>query len=1483
MMKKYFWKIAPLFVGGLVSHSNVALADTFPSFNYNYSTGQKTITGSAVDPDYPSTAVRLTFWIGGVGTTVYASGGNFTYTIPSQFYDGNSHAVDIYVMNIKDDGTSPGTADNRTKYSTSIKVTPNRAPVANNDSHSANEDGSRTVNVLGNDSDPDGDSIYVSSVGSPSHGSAVKSGSNVLYTPSSNYCGSDSFSYTISDGKGLTDSATVSMTVTCVNDAPIAKNDSHSVNEDGSRTVNVLGNDSDPDGDSIYVSSVGSPSHGSAVKSGSNVVYTPSSNYCGSDSFSYTISDGKGLTDSATVSMTVTCINDAPVITGQKPLSVNEDSSITLSASNFYISDPDSSSFTLAVHPGSNYSVSGTTVTPSANYSGSLSVPVSISDGQYSDDYTASITVNAMNDKPVGSVDTYDGINKKGKITGWCKDEVVNRVSIWHDANANGSINTADGDTHLGYLYCNQSRSDGYSGYGFEFTIPTSFKGGASETYFITAMDYDLNGSQVPAPGNYTLIGTPTIDYAFESPNISDIVFNPQSPSTITVGNTINVAVSINDPDNQYQNARILVNGSQIATGLSASWSPDVSGAYSITAEITSINGQIADTETRSYTVTVEAPVNNSPTGQVNTYANDGLITGTCSDDAIHKVRIWLDANKDSQINVADGDKSLGDASCDQNNGGYFSFSIPAEYHGSEQNYRVIVLDYDAESNLVAGSYTDLGYHLINVTITNAIPTVDILSPIGTISHLLATPLTLQATSSDTDGSIVKVEFYIDDVKVSIDEDSVDGVYTGQWSTPPLGNHILKAVAYDDDGDFAQDTEAFNISNALPEISIVSGYYPNTNAIVQLNPTDKLVIAASDDGYVNSVNVTNTVTGENSTATLVGSYWEVELSNLASSPGLYSLNVTATDDLGATNTLTINEKFNVCTGNGRPSPLNPKEFGAGFSSTDTDAFQAMLACADSTNAVTLVFEANKQYKLNQPFEITFPNITIQGNYAELIQSELFVKSGKSLSDYQTDSGDLFSDIVDIAPLLKFTNNQSVNISNLNGTFAPSERADEWWSLWLSQDFSGGSEDESKAKRNDAFVYLYNVKAITLDSINANKFVKGIYIDKTHQYSISNIEFTGIMDELDKFIGLTKHYVIHEKDVYAPLDYVMQSKIPTSLSDPVKAKEQAAYDQCVNDYPETHNENCKDKKAELDKVKLPFNYEGSAVHKQLEELTNRERWANFRYMDTIDGITTLENRICPVYGREFVTKDKSKTYHFYRCRTGGNYNVAVYIVGINQACSENGCRIVDNIKTKHSGAAIVTGGTQQDIQVKNVTCGKEVIDPDNQIVHWDNCVYLSSSYNSYVENTTAYNLLGAVVKVRGAKGVVNGVHGNNVRLSVVMESTTSPTECKHNNSNTCGNIDEAEIKNIDATDNRVGLVLLQKNQGDGELVSLTIDPDFSATKIGDSSHSLVTNQYYDVKVTDCKNAASEQTFTLTNNIGLVVNNDQTKEKTCVWNK
>jgi hypothetical protein len=207
---------------------------------------------------------------------------------------------------------------------------------ANDDSATVTEDAAATaIPVLSNDNDVEGDPFTITSTTNPAHGTVqiTGGGTSLTYQPNANYCGADSFTYTVTGG----DTATVSMTVTCVNDPPVAVNDSVTVDEDAAQAaIPVLSNDTDIENDARTISSATDPAHGTVTLSGgtagarTTLSYQPDANYCNNppgtslDAFQYTINGGS----TATVSVTVNCVDDGPVARNDAG-SVNEDASAT--------------------------------------------------------------------------------------------------------------------------------------------------------------------------------------------------------------------------------------------------------------------------------------------------------------------------------------------------------------------------------------------------------------------------------------------------------------------------------------------------------------------------------------------------------------------------------------------------------------------------------------------------------------------------------------------------------------------------------------------------------------------------------------------------------------------------------------------------------------------------------------------------------------------------------------------------------------------------------------------------------------------------------------------------------------------------------------------------------------------------------------------------------------------------------------------------
>ncbi|MCD8566825.1 MAG: Ig-like domain-containing protein, partial [Geovibrio sp.] len=173
------------------------------------------------------------------------------------------------------------------------------------------------ADLLDNDFDIDGDELTIIGVGNAVNGEVVlNDDGSVTFTPDADYNGPAQFEYTISDGNGGEDTATVYLVVSPVNDAPVAADDFAETNENESIIINVLDNDTDVDGDSLSIDTYdGTSENGGTVtlNQDGTFSYTPAQGFSGTDTFTYTVTDGNGGFDTATVTVEVADTNDVPV------------------------------------------------------------------------------------------------------------------------------------------------------------------------------------------------------------------------------------------------------------------------------------------------------------------------------------------------------------------------------------------------------------------------------------------------------------------------------------------------------------------------------------------------------------------------------------------------------------------------------------------------------------------------------------------------------------------------------------------------------------------------------------------------------------------------------------------------------------------------------------------------------------------------------------------------------------------------------------------------------------------------------------------------------------------------------------------------------------------------------------------------------------------------------------------------------------------
>jgi VCBS repeat-containing protein len=458
------------------------------------------------------------------GTLTLNANGSFDY-VPNADY----HGPDSFTYKANDGHSDSAAA------TVSITVNSvNDAPVAADLTPSTNEDTAKTVTLSA--SDVDGDALAFSVVTGPSHGSLGLIGlpacasntctADVTYTPDGNYNGPDSFTYKANDGGADSNTATVSLTVVAVNDAPVANPDSYSTDEDTALNVTapgVLGNDTDVEGDPLTAVLDTGVTHGTLTLNGDGSFdYTPDADYNGPDSFSYKANDGTADSAGAVTAVTINPVNDAPTATAFSA-STNEDTAKPLTLTGHDV-DGDALTFSVGTGPahgslgsvgtpscGGTTCTASVTYTPDANYTGPDSFTYRVNDGSADSSYvTVSLTVDPVDDAPVANGDSYS-TNEDTALN------VPASGVLGNDSDVESDPLTAVLDTGVahGTLTLN---SDG----SFDYTPDADYNGPDSFTYHANDGTLDSNVATVAitvdpvndAPAPTALFGSTNEDTA---------------------------------------------------------------------------------------------------------------------------------------------------------------------------------------------------------------------------------------------------------------------------------------------------------------------------------------------------------------------------------------------------------------------------------------------------------------------------------------------------------------------------------------------------------------------------------------------------------------------------------------------------------------------------------------------------------------------------------------------------------------------------------------------------------------------------------------------------------------------------------------------------------------------------------------------------------------------------------------------------------
>ena len=443
--------------------------------------------------------------LGDVISAADINSGLFTFNPAANLNGSNLGALGFKVQ---DDGgtTNGGVNTDPTANTLRFNITSiNDIPVATDDNVTTNEDTPATLNLLGNDTDADGDTLSIKSINGvaitpgtaqtitvPNGQVNVSAAGVVTFVPNPNYFGPVTFDYVVQDGKGGEDTGTVNVTVASVNDKPTPAVDVTSTPEDTPVTGNVLSNDTDADGDTLNVTQftiagVGTftagqtatiPGKGTlTIDNLGNYTFTPALNFNGAlPVVTYTVTDSSGAanqTATSTLSLTVTPVNDAPVATPLNP-SGNEDTPIAVNLAGTDVDGTVVSVTVTALPPvteGILYLADGTTPVdigspltpaqaaglifkPAPNFNGTVTpITFTVKDNQGLDSAPASanITIAPVIDLPVaisGSTNTPEDTNATVSLTATDVDGSIASIKVTVlPTPAEGVLYYADGIT----------------------------------------------------------------------------------------------------------------------------------------------------------------------------------------------------------------------------------------------------------------------------------------------------------------------------------------------------------------------------------------------------------------------------------------------------------------------------------------------------------------------------------------------------------------------------------------------------------------------------------------------------------------------------------------------------------------------------------------------------------------------------------------------------------------------------------------------------------------------------------------------------------------------------------------------------------------------------------------------------------------------------------------------------------------------------
>ncbi|HIF9379963.1 TPA: Ig-like domain-containing protein, partial [Photobacterium damselae] len=624
------------------------------------------------------------------GSVTVNPDGSWEYVPNTDFNGEDSFTV------VVDDGN--GGSDTIT---VTVNVTPvNDAPVGEDVSAETQEETAVTGQLTATDAD--GDNLTFKPGTNPENGSVtINSDGSWEYVPNPDFNGEDSFTVVVDDGNGGTDTITVTVNVTPVNDAPVGEDISAETQEETAVTGQLTA--TDVDGDNLTFKPGTNPENGSVtINADGSWEYVPNTDFNGEDSFTVVVDDGNGGTDTITVTVNVTPVNDAPVgedvsaetqeetaVTGQLTATDVDGDNLTFKPG----SDPTNGQVT--VNPDGSWEY-----VPNPDFNGEDSFTVVVDDGNGgTDTITVTVNVTPVNDAPAGedvSAETQEETAVTGQLTATDVDGDNLTFKPGSDP-TNGSVTV---------------NSDG----SWEYVPNSDFNG---EDSFTVVVD-DGNG------GTDTITVTVNVTPVNDAPVGEDVSAETQEETAVTGQLTATDADGDNltfKPGTNPENGSVTINAD-------GSWeyvpNPDFNGEDSFTVLVDDGNG---GTDTITVTVNV-TPVNDAPVGE-------DVSAETQEETAVTGQLTATDVDGDNLTFKPGSDPTNGQVTVNQD--GSWEYVPNTDFNG-EDSFTVVVDDGNGGSDTITVT--------VNVTPVND-------APVG--EDVIAetqeeTAVTGQLTATDVDG-----------------------------------------------------------------------------------------------------------------------------------------------------------------------------------------------------------------------------------------------------------------------------------------------------------------------------------------------------------------------------------------------------------------------------------------------------------------------------------------------------------------------------------------------------------------------------------------------------------------------------------------------------------------------------------------------------------------------------------------------------------